>query len=242
MAVIAKDIKEAFDSTTNMVKTVQRYGRAEYDINSLRGYMGISICSHYFSKEKLRQIGSWATSNFSQFLFLIGDDIQAYTFSAFKGLDYNIALQKAREIGDQKTVCVKNILRHLPQDKILILRWRDIEKEKMYREKEKSVIRCYKDNSIFRNDILRQVASRRELALSENGLTKDSNVNIRMAANYVLCEISVMIYLQEYAEPKWEIQVFPLSMPPALLGLYKKKYCNDINIDKLRSGYIQIAL
>jgi len=222
------------------VKVKDKYGIANINTLSKRAFIGISICSHLFSKDNLSKICFWASNCFEEFLILIADEPQAYSFMSFKGENYSEALKKAKRIGEEKKTSILRVIDSLDIDNIRIIRWGTLEKSKLYNMVEKLIFNCYYKEKRFKQDVLYHVKQRK--ILWSNGISNSEEFDYETASKYVLKEISAMVYLLEYSKPCFSIQIFPLEIPKPLLGLYKKKYCSKISLSPTKSGYMHIII
>jgi len=221
---------------------LSRYGLAQGDLAECRGFMGVSICSRFFSRRNVRSIACWAAQTFRSFLFVVADDPQAYTFVATRGVDYSVGMGNARAIGDQRTRSIVRVLDSADARNCSVVRWRDICGSTAFRSTSDVIEQLFSTKEQFREDVLAQVRSRSGESWGDRGCSVIRGEAEGTAARYVLAEISAMIYLQEMAVPTWPIQVFPLPMPRALRGVYGGGYLDDPLLHRDRSGYIEISV
>ena len=222
------------------IKAIESYGLASNPLENKRGYIGVSICSHFYSKRNIKAIIEWAADNFNEFLFLVADEPQSYTFMASKGLGYEDSYERAMKIGDEKFISIQRLIESSGHKNITIDRWKDVAHNKEFLSVQSKIRECYRTDVYFKNDILKQVQLRNEHLTTEYEFSMIEASNFDTAALYVLNEISVMIFLQEISDKTFPIQIYPFRMPPALVGLYENIYCNEIKLNKDKSGYIQI--
>lgn len=225
-----------------MIRIIDKYGLANNPIKEYNAFIGISICSHYFSKKNVLEISHWAKNNVSRFLILIADDPQAYTFMVTKKLDFESALIKARKIGWEKYISISRWIQSSKLENIVLLRWRDISTNKKFLKILDSLLKCYNKNLNFENDIVMQIESRNNSLADDEQLLSIREQYFNIAAQYVINELAVMIYLQKFYKPSWQIQIYPLPMPVVLTGIYENRYNLDFALEKETSGYIHIEV
>jgi len=227
---------------TVKIKSISKYGLANTPLKNINGYMGVSICSHFYSKKNVTAIIEWASKTFHTFLFLIADEPQTYTFLSSKGLNFNDSYSKAMMIGDEKFAFIKRLIDTSFYSNIKIVRWQDIAHNTSFLTTRKEIVNCYQNDNNFKNDVLKQVSHRNEILSTADEILQINKYNFDIAAKYVLNEIAVMIYLQEIAENTFPIQVYPSQMPTCLAGLYENMYFSNIGLNREKSGYIEIEV
>jgi tRNA-dependent cyclodipeptide synthase len=220
----------------------QNYGRAKSLDGSENAFMGVSICSRFFSKIAIETIAFWAMNNFNKTCFLIADDPQAFTFVVTRKMPYNDALTKARAIGIEKQNSIAEVIRKSGYQNIEIWNWRSLEEKSEYQFIKNNLTECYEKSKSFRDDAHWQIKARNRSIIGEGKGNKIMPEDFGIAAKYVIEELSAMAYFLEYGKLNFNIQIFPLAMPPALKGLYDRKYPTSIVLNESRSGYIQIAI
>lgn len=230
------------DHNLPSIQIVNKFGIANQGPSKNKGYMGVSICSHFFSKKNIKAIMEWASDYFSEFIFIIADIPQTYTFMSSKDLSYETALEKSIKIGTERFCSFNHILDTAKYSNIKIFYWKEIINNNKFKKILNKTIACYKNDNNFKTDIIKQIQIRNEGLKEENEFLEINTSQFDLAAIYVLNEISVMIYLQEISSNTFPIQVYPFKMPPALEGLYNNSYCNEIKLNRGKSGYIQIDL
>jgi tRNA-dependent cyclodipeptide synthase len=161
---------------------------------------------------------------------------------ATKHLDFESASLKACQIGLERFNSIAKWLHVAKIPNATILRWRDMASDSSFLSILDSVNTCFKKNKSFREDIYNQIQSRNSYLPGDLEFAKIRVQYFNIASQYVINEIAVMAYLQEYAKTSWPVQVFPLPMPTALTGLYEKKYCPAVSLHSDRSGYVQFQI
>ena len=225
-----------------MLNVVDRFGVALLPKKGKRAYFGVSICSRFFSKSNIISMSKWCSESFDQFLILIADDPQAFTFMATKQIDFDSALLKARQIGHERFNSISQWLQSSRISNASLLSWRDIASNRQFLRTLNYVNICFTENTLFREDVFSQIQSRNSALPDDMEFARIRKHYFNTAAQYVINEIAVMSFLQEFSRSPWPIQIFPLPMPPVLKGLYEKKYCTDVALNPSRSGYIRIEI
>jgi len=206
------------------------------------GFIGVSVCSHFFSNRRVSNIIRWANQRFDRFLFLIADAPQAYTFMATRNLSYAEAMAKAMQIGDEHSVSIRRQIDNVGWADCRVMRWHDISGDAIFQSHLAQFEKLFRDDPSFHRDVCDQVHLRNEGLLDDSELPRIPESQIEIAAKYVIHELTAMRFLQTAAKPSWPTQVFPLAMPVALAGLYEKKYGTEVSLDKTMTGYIQISV
>ncbi len=222
------------------IREISRVGLAKGKTRLPPAFMGVSICSHFFSNARLRAIAGWAENRFEQFLFLIADEPQAHTFVALQGDAEDAAKAKARRIGDERTIQLQRVVQRARTSRCVVRRWQDVAAQPLFRSVEARVNSCFSTDSRFRRDVIRQVDLRATIDDRDYRSIQDRWRLI--AVKYVIDELSAMLFLQSESEPRWPIQVFPGPMPFALRGMYRASYqCPSMFLSREESGYLEIS-
>jgi tRNA-dependent cyclodipeptide synthase len=185
-------------------------------------YLGISLASQYYSKERLRAYLSWASVNCRKFAFLIGDEIYAYTYSALNNCKLSEAYDLVKKIGDQTE---KSLLNLAPTNTpTTIFRWDDLKTEEYY-SIMKAVEDEYNSNIKFAMRVRSQVWKNLGNNLYAAGACKEAGCQ-RQACNlldkYVLLEIPGLIIISEYLG--YETEIYPGPDLSILSDFYKGNF------------------
>jgi tRNA-dependent cyclodipeptide synthase len=223
-----------------MIHIDAAFGKGSHADRGSRAFIGVSICSRLFGRRNSVEIATWCLDQFDEVLFLVFDEPQAYTFRATRGMQWDVAMERAAKLGDERTDSLRRWFSQLSQSRIEVWRWGQLEADPNYRSVRDGVLTCFASDPDFKADVLEQVQARSGIAQSD--LPGFEDWRYEVASRYVLEELAVMVYLQEKSIEPWPIQIFPLAMPKALLGLYQGKYCPDISLDASQSGYIRISV
>jgi len=187
------------------------------------GYLGVSICSHLFSRALLAAIVGWAEAQLEEFVILLADRPQRHSFTTFRGMSEAEAEAAVSRIAGEKRQLIRRVLRRTEARRSRCIDWRDLEGTPSFAGLRDALWILYGDSGAFRIDVQRQVdrragedASRRPEDLSPEERDR--------AAAYVVEELSAMLYLQELHAPAGGLQIYPMAPPRALQGLYDARY------------------
>jgi tRNA-dependent cyclodipeptide synthase len=205
-------------------------------------FLGVSVYSHFFSRENITEIVQWSQQNFSRLLLLIADEPQRYTLMATKHLSLDEATREADEVGKRRFSSITNWLSRFAPLSVTVSRWKDISTNAEFCAILSCLNEAYENQPELREDIRLQIERRNSAVAASRPDRIISAENYGIAAKYVLNELAAMVYLQEHANPSWPVQLFPLPMPPALVGLYADKYKCGVRLNPERSGYIQVSI
>lgn len=218
------------------------YGLSKFSLKNFHAFMGLSICSRFYSKKNILRILNWAENEFRNLLFLIADEPQAYTFIASKGLSYNKAMQKAKEIGEIKYQTISKLIKCNNIQKTKVIFWKEIANSEMYSKIYKQVKYIYDNDDLFKKDIFAQIFERNKSLPTEFEFAKINLNDFENASLYVISELAAIIYLQCYSNPLYPIQIFHLPIPKALSRLYTDSYNYKLNLSLKNIGYIELKM
>lgn len=182
-------------------------------------YLGISLASQYYSKERIRAYLSWASLNCKKFAFLIGDEIYAYTYAALNDCSLSKALSFAKEIGDQTE---NSLLSMAPTNTpATIFRWKDLKIEEYY-VIAKSIKHEYNNNKKFSARVREQVWENLGNNLYAAGACKKPGCPHQVCSfldQYVLYEIPGLVVISEYLG--YQTEIYPGPDLSILSDLYQ---------------------
>ena len=185
-------------------------------------YLGISLASQYYSKERLRSYLSWASLNCRKFAFLIGDEIYAYTYAALNNCQLQEAFDFAKKLGDQ---IEKSLLNLAPTNTpATIFRWKDL-KIKKYHSIAKMVISEYNTNKKFALRVREQVWGNIGNNLYAAGACREVGCQHQVCNfldQYVLYEIPGLIVISEYLG--YQTEIYPGPDLSILFELYQGSF------------------
>lgn len=187
------------------------------------GYLGVSICSHLFSRTLLAEIVAWAEAQLEEFLILLADRPQRHTFTTFRGLDEAEAEARVLRIAEEKRQLTQRVLRRTGARRSRCIDWGDLEGIEGFDGLRAALWDLYGASPGFRADVQRQVDRRagEDAARRPEDLSPEERDR---AAAYVVEELSAMLYLQELHAPAGGLQIYPMAPPRALEGLYGARY------------------
>lgn len=172
---------------TYLGTTAEAMEKKQYNI-----WIGISLGNRYFSKEHLREYILWALEYTNEsILIVIADRIHAINLEVLDKMPKLKAFRKALEKGEEKEAEVREILGRLPkesQEKITILRWKEISNTKYHDYRLEILFEEYKSNAEFKvyiQDIVMDNRKAREKTLTASQMNK--------LAEYVLYEIPLFL-------------------------------------------------
>lgn len=174
--------------------------RIETYLNTTRGavsarrhniWIGISLGNRYFSKGNVAAYIRWALRHTRQgVLVVVADAIHAINLEVFDEMAPETALKKALRLGDEKFAEVQGAVRALPdrdQEKITVVRWRDILGSPRYQRNLKIFREEFKRNPAFHERIVGIVKKGRQDRAAS--LAKLPPAKMDRLAGYVLNEL-----------------------------------------------------
>lgn len=187
------------------------------------GYLGVSICSHLFSRVLLAEIVGWAEAQLEEFLILLADRPQRHTFTTFRGMSEAEAEARVLRIAEEKRQLIQRVLRRAEARRSRCIDWGDLEGTPGFAGLRDALWALYGDSGAFRIDVQRQVDRRagEDATRRPEDLSADERDR---AAAYVVEELTAMLYLQELHAPAGGLQIYPMAPPRALEGLYGARY------------------
>lgn len=187
-------------------------------------FLGVSLGTPYYSKERIRQYLAWAERHHLRFSFLVGDEIFAYTHSVLRYLPLKAAYARAVSIGDDLEVFLTRESRRMGID-ARVFRWKNLRKRPEYR-RILAMGRCgIIHDSGFRSRVHEEVWRNLGDRLHVADICRSagcSHVGCRRLDCYVLHEIAGLITMSEYIGYPTEIYPGPdVSIIPEIYdGLF----------------------
>lgn len=178
-------------------------------------FLGISIGSPYYSRQRIDDYLAWADLKLDHFAFLIGDDIFALTNSVFKKLSLKEAKLAASKKGDNFECMLNKAIKDRistgqckSAQNTKIYRWRDLSKKDEYNQYLQAALMDYKTSDKFRQSLREQIWCNLGSRLSVTGISRDFRkvyqTSIRFD-NYLLREIAGLITISEHTIYNTEI-------------------------------------
>lgn len=154
-------------------------------------WIGVSLGNKYFTKKHIEEYIKWSLLNTKQqVLIVIPDVLHSINLEVLDRRSPQRALQKAIRIGDSKEAEIKEIISQLSSDdqnKIKIIRWTNILKNKEYEHNLKIIKEEFLNNVEFHKfivDIVKNGRPDRSVRLSKMSLEE-----LNRLADYVLYEL-----------------------------------------------------
>lgn len=154
-------------------------------------WIGVSLGNKYFTRKHIEEYIKWSILNTKQkVLIVIPDVLHSINLEVLDRRSPQRALQKAIRIGDSKEAEIKEIISQLSSDdqnKIEIIRWTNILKNKEYEHNLKIIKEEFLNNIEFHKfivDIIKKGRPDRSLRLSKMSLAE-----LNRLADYVLYEL-----------------------------------------------------
>lgn len=187
-------------------------------------FLGISIGSPYYSRQRISHYLAYARLKFSCFALLIGDDIFRFTLAGLRGISIDDALARARTIGDEREVMLRDVINSFGID-VSILRWSDIASIPQYAPLLDCVRCTYQKNKQFKDGVRKQVFVNLGDRIAETGLPRNSHFDneiSRLFDSYILEEIAGLVAVSEYTP--YATEIYPGRDLQILQRIYKNKF------------------
>jgi tRNA-dependent cyclodipeptide synthase len=194
----------------------------------LPAYLGVSVGSPYYSRQRMKHYLSYAEVNCPKFAFLIGDDLYRYTAEALKGLSSQQATERSKIIGSNLTKMLTSLCADvtIPCD---IVRWVQLSSMDQYQKLYCAAKLEYENNSKFRSAVRNQIFRNLGDKPSALGVSRNPDVQdhrSRLLEIYILNEIAGLITISEFYG-------FPLEIYPGSdLAILKPIYRGDFTLIK----------
>lgn len=198
--------------------------RHEIMNESAGAFLGISVSSPYYSRQRISHYLTYARLNFPRFAFLIGDEIFRFTLAGLRNMPIDQALARARTIGDEREIMLKEMIRTsgFPAN---VMRWSDVIAVPQYSLFLSCVSKAYQSNQSFKNMVRKQVFINLGERVTETGLPRNPRNDNEMSGifdSYILEEVAGLITVCEYTPYRTEI--YPGRDLRILQLIYNNKY------------------
>jgi tRNA-dependent cyclodipeptide synthase len=153
-------------------------------------FYGFSLGNKYFTPDNIRSYLTWALENTKdKIIVLIPDKIQAVNYEVKNGYSPTRALAVALRKGAEIETIVKYVIEELkiPDSKIRILHWQDIE-DASYKRMFKVIMTAFEQNSRFRETVIKMVKETSHF----NNLNLQDN-QYQKLAQYIIDELPILI-------------------------------------------------
>jgi len=144
-----------------------------------------------------------------------------------KNLDKKEALERVRKIGIDYERAFSKVLTNFNKNKISIIRINDLPKEKGYEKLLKVIKKYYKKDTLFKKDVEKELWNNIGGKLNEfrTKITKEEfNEKLKLLINYILEEMSIIIYVTEFYKGGYPIEIYPDKDIQIKRNIYNKKY------------------
>ncbi|MCF7872216.1 tRNA-dependent cyclodipeptide synthase [Candidatus Woesearchaeota archaeon] len=156
--------------------------------------IGISIENSYYNKENIETIITQTKDKYKTIKIMIPDKPMIHTYTGM-GYTKQKAQKKARKKGNYLKNKIKEIIQNKNINNIEIINWEtDIETKQEYKQNYKKIIRLYKTNKQFQQDI--------NNTTKEVIQNKTKSDNYKKATPFILKEIAYITASQEINEEK----------------------------------------
>ncbi len=195
-------------------------------------YLGVSLGNKWFTKDNIMEHLEFALKYTREKVgVVIADKLHAINYQVRDRKSPERALKKALRIGDAKVKEIEEIIRVLPkeeQEKIDIIRWKDIENGEHYERFYKKIKEEFEKNGEFKNTIMKIVEG---ALIKEKGRIFSEKEKI-MLCEYILAELSELLHGFKHKGIFYNVYLYPhASAFTKLIGdiLSKKKFLEFYN-------------
>lgn len=184
--------------------TKEQVAKKEFNI-----FVAISLGNRWFSKDNLRECIIWALkfTKHNKLPIIVADGVHAINYEVRNDYNPTRAMERALRVGDEKIIMLKRVISSLSkedQDKIIILRWDDLEKSFRYYDFKKLFYDEFDQNPNFKNFIVNIVKSN----LGDES-EEFSEQEIEKLAQYVLDELPLFLRGIEYGRVLYNLHPYP---------------------------------
>lgn len=172
--------------------------------NRFNSYIGVSIGSRFFSKERMRVYFQLMSERFENSLVVLMDDPDRYNFELFKSLTPEQSLQKARIISDEIRGGYEKLIRLLGIENVSVVQFRDFSSKDGFKQIVATIRQGVEKDSEFRKSLLGMVEDSIGNKISDFLKANKSKERERvwgMLINYTIEELSALIYFTENGYP-----------------------------------------
>lgn len=194
----------------NLMNIRKTYNSTESEIKSKKFniFIGISLGNKFFSKENLRKYIKFSIERTKEkVLILIADKIQAINYNARNKLSMETAINKAIKQGDKIQNILNELINELPnqtKDKIIILRWNDLENDSTRKIFLNKLYVNYNKNGKFQekiSQIVKEYSSKEDRNFSKESLQK--------MQKYLVEELPEFLRGVKFQEEDFNLYIYP---------------------------------
>lgn len=194
----------------NLMNIRKTYNSTESEIESKKFniFIGISLGNKFFSKENLRKYIKFSIERTKEkVLILIADKIQAINYNARNKLSMETAINKAIKQGDKIQNILNELINELPnqtKDKIIILRWNDLENNSTRKIFLNKLYVNYNKNGKFQekiSQIVKEYSSKEDRNFSKESLQK--------MQKYLVEELPEFLRGVKFQEEDFNLYIYP---------------------------------
>lgn len=187
-------------------------------------FLGISVGSPYYSKQRIRKYLDYAKKRFNVFAFLLGDEIFRYTLAGLRGISIDEATSRARKIGIERESMLKDLIRNevFP---ISVIRWNYIQNIPMYSLMIEAIQLAYRNDISFKEMVRTQIFLNLGDRVEETGLSRDPSIDNDISFffdSYILEEVAGLITISEITP--YSVEIYPGRDLLILQHIYEDKY------------------
>ncbi len=190
------------------IKIVRGASKSEVEAKNFNIYIGISLGNKWFSKENIENYLLWTLGHTkSKVSILIADTLHAINYEIKDRKTAQNARSKSLKEGDGFELIARSIIGHLPKEqreKIDIVRWNIIERDKTLSRIKKNFYSEFEKNQHFKKSIMEIV--RENVNKSVRKLTDNE---IEELCRYVLEELAEVVNGFEYNGIHYNLYICP---------------------------------
>lgn len=193
-------------------------------------FLGISVGSPYYSKQRISNYLSYAKKNFPAFALLIGDVIFRYTLAAFRELTIDEATARACMIGNEREAMLKSLI-NAETYPFEIIRWQDVERLPLYSTILMRAQESMKSSIAFKSMVRKQVFINLGNRVAVTGLSDDPNVDDNVSKlfdAYIVEEIAGLVAISE--STKYNLEIYPGDDLRVLESIYQDAFPEFIQV------------
>ena len=202
----------------------------------MKCFLGISLSNPYYSRANLVKYMKWIGLSNYELAFLIGDYIHKYTYSVFKDVTLDEALDVCLKMGENMDKNIKRASSKVGKN-FNIYHWKEITKNDFYKRLKDNIYNEYINNNNFKKMVRQQVINNLEnkinYKLSNNKtITRKDKYKLD---KYVLEEITGLITMSEYLS--YSLELYPGNDLFIIKKIYSgefKQIFRNIKIDYKR--------
>lgn len=208
-------------------------------------YLGISLGSSYYSKERLKSYLAWATISCGKFAFLVGDSIYALTHSVVKRMALPQSLAVSTRMGDE--MCTAVYRAGVEADiSPIVIRFSELRDDPEYSKLLEVGNDLYSSSAQFRKAVRTQVWTNLHARLADLpeicSSSSCGHAECERLDSYVIEEIAGLITMSEYRD--YQLEVYPGNDLLILKDIYSGKYneYSEILPEDKRREFLSLTL